>query len=177
MKQWFLALFVVAVWSGPLAAEVVDQSPAGFTSRSSRDIAASPQEVWTVLTTGVSDWWSSDHTFSGAAANLFLEPRAGGRFGEQLPDGGTVTHLDVVYADPARVLRMRGSLGPLQPLAVVGVLTVELQPHGTGTTLTATYTVGGYAPAGLAGLAGPVDGVIAAQFDRLRTFVESSASR
>jgi hypothetical protein len=145
-------------------AEVVDQAPGGFTSRSVHVVAASPDQVWVGLTDEIGQWWNPDHTWSGDAANLFLDGKAGEEFGEKLPGGGTVTHMEVVYADQGKMLRLRGSLGPLQAMAVVGVLTVEMAAVETGTQLTVTYAVGGY---GVEGLAGPVDGVIVEQFERL----------
>lgn len=150
------------------AAEVTDQSPHGFTSRSVHEFSAPSAVVWQALTEDIDKWWNPAHTWSGNAENLFLDAEAGEAFGEHLPGGGTVTHLQVVYADPGKLLRLRGSLGPLQSLAVVGVLSVEFAALAEGTRLTVTYTVGGYAAGGLEGLAAPVDGVIVEQFQRLR---------
>jgi uncharacterized protein YndB with AHSA1/START domain len=168
MMTRFLSIVFLSLVAVNATAEVTDQSLAGFTSRSVHDFAASPEAVWQALTEDIHAWWNPDHTWSGAADNLFLDAEAGEEFGEELPGGGTVTHLEVVYADPGKLLRLRGSLGPLQAMAVVGVLSVEFAAVGEGTQLTVTYAVGGYAAEGLQGLAGPVDGVIVEQFERLR---------
>ncbi len=40
--------------------------------------------------------------------------------------------------------------------------------YSAGTLLTVTYVVGGYTADGLEALAGPVDGVIVEQFERLK---------
>ena len=65
-----------------------------------------------------------------------LDAQATGCFCELLPlpkdapEGtrrGSVEHMHVVYADPGRVLRMRGGLGPLQSEAVHGTLTITLK--------------------------------------------------
>lgn len=162
------------VWCGmivlaPVAeAEVVDQTPAGFTSRLLIDFDAAPDEVWRALTSDIAQWWNPDHTWSGDAGNLFLKAEAGEEFGEKLPHGGTVTHMEVQSAAPGKLLRLRGSLGPLQSMAVVGVLSVEFAEQDAGTLLTVTYVVGGYTAGGLEPLAGPVDGVIVEQFERLK---------
>lgn len=145
-------------------AEVVDQAPGGFTSRSVHVVAASPDQVWAGMTNDIGLWWHPDHTWSGDAANLFLDGQAGEEFGEKLPGGGTVTHMEVVYADKGKLLRLRGSLGPLQAMAVVGILSIEMANLEIGTQLTVTYAVGGY---GVEGLSGPVDSVIVEQFERL----------
>ncbi len=151
-------------------AEVVDSSEAGFTCRSVHQIAAAPNEVWQTMTADIGQWWSSDHTRSGDAGNLFMGTAAGEKFGEKLPGGGSVTHMEIVYADKGKLLRMRGSLGPLQSMALVGVLSVEFVATGDGTQLTVTYAVGGYAAGGLTAVAAPVAGVITEQFDSLQDY-------
>ena len=157
----------------PTTAEVVDAAESGFTVRTQLEVAAPPAQVYTALTDEIARWWHPDHTYSGDSANLYLEARAGGIFGERLPDGGTVKHLEVLYADPGRLLRLGGGLGPLQAVAVTGALTVQLEATTGGTRLTMTYAVGGYAPQGLQNIAGPVDGVLVQQMARLKAHVES----
>jgi len=164
-----LALLIVAV---PAVAEVVDVAESGFTSHNEITVNAAPDLVWSALTGSVGQWWHPDHTWSGDAANLTMDPRAGGMFSENLPDGGSVEHMRVLYADSGRLLRLGGGLGPLQGMAVTGVLTVEFAATESGTGLTVTYTVGGYAVGGLQGIAGPVDGVVRQQFERLKAFIE-----
>lgn len=165
-------LMATIVATAPAAAETITADPAGFTVRTTRDIAAPPVRVHTALVEDVGRWWHPDHTFGGDASRLFIEPRAGGIFGENLPGGGSVRHLDVLYVDPGRMLRLGGGLGPLQGMAVNGAMTFELQPVENGTRLALTYTVGGWTPDGLENLAGPVDGVLAQQMDRLKEYVE-----
>lgn len=168
MIRSFLAVFICLLPSVPAPAEVLDSSDGGFTVRTVQSVAAASSRVYEALTAEIGQWWDADHTWSGDAGNLYLEARAGGIFGERLPGGGTVQHLAVLYADPGRLLRLGGGLGPLQGMAVQGALTIELAPREDGgTDLTATYAVGGYAAAGLAPLAGPVDGVVAGQMQGL----------
>ena len=90
-------------------------------------------------------WWSSEHTFSGSAANLTFDARAGGCWCETLPGGGSVEHLRVVYVSPGKTLRLRGALGPFQGLAVAGVMTWSVKSVADGTDISFTYSVGGYA--------------------------------
>jgi hypothetical protein len=45
-----------------------------------------------------------------------------------LKDGGSVEHLQVVYAAPGQGLRLRGALGPLQTEGVDGTLSWALKP-------------------------------------------------
>ncbi len=143
-------------------ADVIAQTDLGFVSRNVVVVAGSPAAVWKRLVTP-SGWWSSDHTFSGDAANLALDPVAGGCFCEKLPadEGDTarlakpgaalhppprggVEHMRVVYADRAKALRMVGALGPLQSEAVTATLTVTLKQVDGGTRVIFEYVVGGY---------------------------------
>lgn len=49
----------------------------------------------------------------------------------------------------------------------------EKLPDGDGAKLTVTYAVGGYSPAGLNAMAGPVDSVLGEMFHCLKTYVET----
>src|SRR6516162_1734173 len=97
-----LAMATLAAQS-PARAEVVDAKPNGFQVRETLEIKASPEAVWRVLVEpGL--WWSSQHTFSGEAKNLTLDPRPGGCFCEAFPDGGGVRHSVVDVVKPGREL-------------------------------------------------------------------------
>lgn len=108
-----------------------------------------------------------EHSWSGNAANLSLDPRAGGCFCERLPSRGSVEHMRVIYADPGKQLRMTGSLGPMQGEALAATLTVTLATANDGTKLSWQYKAGGYSALPFAQLAPAVDGVLAEQFHRL----------
>ncbi|WP_066549365.1 MULTISPECIES: SRPBCC family protein [unclassified Sphingomonas] len=156
----------VMLGAPPATGELVRRDASGFVSEHRVTIAATPDRVWSVLV-APQRWWNASHTYSGDAANLSLDLRAGGCWCEKLAGGGAVEHMRVVYFEPGRVLRMRGSLGPLQEGAVTGTMTVTLTPGGNGTELTVRYVVGGYMADGLTGIAGPVDQVLGGQFDGL----------
>lgn len=166
------ALVAALAAAGPAAAEVVDSSDHGFTTRNAVTVEASASEVYAALTE-VGPWWHPSHTFTTDAANLSLEARPQGCFCEKLPDGGGVRHMTVVAAMPGRLLRLRGGLGPLQGEAVSGTLTWEIGQEGDSTTITATYAVHGYVDGGIGGWAGPVDGVIRQQVERLGRYVDT----
>jgi hypothetical protein len=144
------AVGLAAALATPAAAEVVASSDDGFVSHTVVEVAATPAEAWARLSEP-GQWWNSEHTYSGDAANLTIEPVAGGCFCETIPAAngvaaGQVEHMRVVYVDPrARTLRLRGSLGPLQAEALTGVLTMTVQPSDTGAKITWDYVVGGYA--------------------------------
>ncbi len=150
-------LIGVAATAGPARADVIAQSAQGFVSRNVVLVAATPAAVWKRLVSP-GTWWSSDHTFSGDAANMSLDPVPGGCFCERLPGDlikgpkgttrgplrGGVEHMRVVYAERGKALRMTGALGPLQSEAVTGTLTITLKDMDGGTRIIFEYVVGGY---------------------------------
>jgi uncharacterized protein YndB with AHSA1/START domain len=173
MRNALLAIGFLLLCPPPGFADVVDSSPAGFTVKVVVDVAAPAQRAYQALTERIGSWWDKDHTWSGNAANLSIDARPGGCFCERLANGG-VTHMTVIYAEPGKLLRMSGGLGPLQDLAVTGVMSWALTEAAGKTTIEVTYKVGGYAPGtGVGALAAPVDGVLTAQVRRLAQFVST----
>jgi uncharacterized protein YndB with AHSA1/START domain len=157
--------------STPASAEVLDATANGFALKISLEVNAASAELFRALSQ-VSSWWDSSHTWSGSAANLSLDDRAGGCFCEKLPGGGSVQHMTVVFTDGAKTLRLVGSLGPLQALAVTGSMTFTISDQAGKSRLELTYNVGGYAQGGLSQLAPLVDSVLAGQLQRLKNFAE-----
>ncbi len=78
----------------------------------------------------------------------------------------------VTFADPDRLLRMSGGLGPLQGMGLSGTLEFRLTAIDSGTRIVLWYRAGGYTPDDLSKFAAAVDGVQAQQLgglvDRLR---------
>ncbi|MCB2058741.1 MAG: SRPBCC family protein, partial [Novosphingobium sp.] len=117
------AIGLAGLLAQPLHAEVTDQFDNGFAIALSAETTAGKSDAWKMLT-APAQWWSSEHTWSGDAANLYIDSQATGCFCEKLPrpadapEGqrmGSVEHGHIVYADPQRgVLRLIGGLGPLQ---------------------------------------------------------------
>ena len=147
--------------------------PAGFVVRYDTTIDAPPARVYEALVRDIGTWWDPEHTFSGDSRNLSLDARPGGCLCETLPGGGGVEHLRVVYADPGRVLRLSGALGPLQGSALVGTLTWTFSEAEGGTHLRMTYAVGGFMEGGLEGIAPAVEVVLTGQMRRLGRYVET----
>ncbi len=177
-----LAAFSLAV-SAPAHAEIKAQSDAGFNVVHIAEVEASPDEVWKRLISP-KEYWSKEHSWSGSSAGFYIDAQAGGCFCELLQDknpdanqsgnrakaAGSVEHMRVIFAQPGRVLRMQGALGPLQSEAVLGTLTVALQPVAAKdggksvTKLSFSYVVGGYMRYKISEIAPAVDKVIGEQF-------------
>ncbi len=153
-------------------AEVVAADAAGFISEHELRLPVSPTRAYEALTREVHAWWDASHSYSGDAANFSLDARAGGCFCEALADGGSVMHMHVLHADPGRLLRLGGGLGPLQGMGVSGSMDFALEAVEGGSLLKYRYAVHGYAPGGLEGLAPVVDEVQRGQLERLKAYLE-----
>jgi uncharacterized protein YndB with AHSA1/START domain len=163
-------VFGLAAVSGSAAADVVSVADNGFEVHETAHLAASPDKVYAALLKPAL-WWNPKHTFSGSAANLTLDARAGGCWCETLPDGGSVEHLRVVYLSPGKTLRLRGALGPFQGLGVDGVMTWSVKGAAGGTDVSLTYAVGGYFNGGFDKPSKMTDEMLGEQIERLKRAV------
>jgi len=163
---------ILTLFGKPAAAEVLSLSANGFEVRETAHVAAGTDKAYAALLQPAR-WWGSEHTFSGSAANLVLDARAGGCWCENLPDGGSVEHLHVVYVAPGKTLRLRGALGPFQALGVEGSMTWTVKAGANGTDISVSYILGGYAKDGFEGASKAADQVLGVQIERLRKFIES----
>jgi hypothetical protein len=157
----------------PAAAKVQQVNERGFVVQYSATVPAAGDKVWDEVI-NPADWWDSDHTYSGDAANLSLDAKPGGCFCETLPgeNGGPprggIEHMRVVQVEKPRWLRMSGALGPLENDALVGTLTFQLKPgQGGGTQILVEYVVGGFMRAPAEAVSASVDKVLAEQIERL----------
>ena len=153
-------------------ADVVEVSTTGFQLRTEVHVAATPDKVYAALVQPAK-WWNSEHTFSGSAANLSLEPKAGGCFCETLANCGSVMHLIVAAAMPGKQLRLRGALGPFQGSGMDGAMTWSLAAAGAQSDLVVTYDLGGHMKGGFADWPQKADAMVTNQVSRLKAFVET----
>ena len=79
-------------------------------------------------------------------------------------------------ARPGTLLRINGALGPLQEMAVTGVLTIKLEPDSGTTRATVTYRVSGDTSHQLDKLAPIVNDVLNLQFGSLAKFAATVPS-
>jgi len=153
-------------------AEVCSVGDGGFSVKHSLESAADADAAYRAIVEDIAKWWDGDHSWSGDAANLYMDTRLGGCFCEKLPAGGGVEHLRIIYLAPAREIRMQGALGPLQPMGLQGTMTWKITPSDTGSVLDWQYTVHGHLEGGFEGIAPAVDGVIGGQLARLGAWLE-----
>jgi hypothetical protein len=168
---------LAALLSVPAVAEVSAKSDAGFVIVHTAEVSVAPDVVWKRLI-APKLWWNPSHSWSGSVEGFYLDTQAGGCFCErfqekdaegQIRNVGSVEHMRVIFSDPGKVLRMQGALGPLQSEAVLGTLTVKIDPvkSGGGSKVTLSYVVGGYMRYKTDEIAPAVDSMLAEQFARL----------
>ncbi len=154
-------------------ADVIDSAPNGFSLAHEVVVAAPKNKVWQAAIYEVGQWWHSDHTISGDAARMSIDPQPQGCFCETLGEQAGVVHMTVTFVNPNVLLRLTGGLGPLGLLGIDGNMTWEFFDADEGTTVKFSYAVGGYRPGGLDEMAGPVDYVIGEALQRLKAHVET----
>lgn len=177
MKKLMTVAAAIAASSSPAFAEVKATSDSGFNVVHITSVAATPDEIWKRLL-APKDWWNKAHSWSGSSAGFYIDAQANGCFCElfqekgadgKLKTVGSVEHMRVIFAQPGKVLRMQGALGPLQSEAVIGTLTVAMDPakNGKTTKVSFSYVVGGYMRYKVAEIAPAVDKVLGEQFKNM----------
>lgn len=173
MKNAVGLIVLGALAASAADADIRETHDNSFVIESSVTTTASPAAAYAAIGK-VGAWWDPKHSWSGVAHNLSLQMRAGGCFCEKLKDGGSVEHGHVVFADPGKMLRINGALGPFQEMAVTGILTFKLAPEGAGTRITLNYSVSGAIAMDTKQLAPGVDQVLGGQLARLKAYVDKS---
>lgn len=175
MRQRFATLVLVLLAAGSTAhAAVKEAGPDHLVIQDSRDVAATPAQLYAALI-DIGRWWNSEHTYSGDATHLSLDAQAGGCFCERWSNQ-SVAHGRVIWAAPGHLLRLDTALGPLQSMAVQGVMTFTIKPATKGSTLQLEYRVNGSSASALATLAPTVDQVLMEQMQRLQRYAQAGAT-
>jgi hypothetical protein len=177
MKAFVLIVgLAVAGLALPASAEVKDSGAGGFTLENSQLVPVDADTAWTAMVDDVGKWWPADHTWWGDASKLSIRARAGGCFCE-INGRRQARHMQVVWVEPGKALRMVGGLGPLQGMGLDGALEFRLAAEGEGTRITWWYRVGGYSPDDLSKFAPVVDGVMASQLASLAEHLRARARK
>lgn len=165
---WLLLALSVPAGS---AANVTESSASGF-ALSQRVIVKSDTQASFKALVHPERWWKQDHTWSGSAKNLSLDPRAGGCWCERW-DGGEVEHARVLFIKTDSLLRLQGSFGPMQGMAVTGVLEFQLTPGKDGTQIDMSYRVNGSDASKLNAIAPMADLMLAEQMTSLKMLLDA----
>lgn len=171
------AVFAALMVAGPARADVASSSASSFLIQAEAEVATTPENAWRAVTRP-GQWWNGAHTYSGDAANIRVDLRAGGCWCERWGRDQSVEHGRVVMVmehEGTRTLRYVAPLGPLQELAVNAVLTYTVTPHANGAKITMTYRVSGDPGLNLAEVAPFVDAVLMEQFGRLSRYSASGS--
>ena len=177
MKSVLFPAALLAAMSSPAFAEVKAASDTGFNSVHIATVNATPAEIWKRLLSP-KDYWNKAHSWSGSSAGFYIDAQANGCFCElfqeadengKLKTVGSVEHMRVIFVQPGKVLRMQGALGPLQSEAVIGTLTVAMEPtkDNAATRVSFSYVVGGYMRYKVSEIAPAVDKVLGEQFKNM----------
>lgn len=172
---WVLGLAAACLATSALA-EVKDSSASGFTLENSQVVPVDADTAWKGLVDDVGKWWPADHTWWGDASKLSIRARAGGCFCE-INGKRQARHMEVVWVDPGKTLRLVGGLGPLQGMGLDGALEFRFAAEGEGTRITMWYRVGGYSPDDLSAFAPVVDRVMAQQLAGLAEHLRAGSAR
>lgn len=176
LPRFLLAAGLAAVGlsvAAPCLAELGKVTPSGYLVTIKAPVRATPRATFIAIQQA-GKWWGDEHTYSGNAGHMTLEYRAGGCFCERW-NNNSIEHARVLYVERDKALRLQGGLGPLQEMAVNGIMDFRLQARGDDTSLTFTYRVRGSAEDGLDKTAAVVDRVLAEQITRLVRYVETGS--
>ena len=160
----FIALLFVAAPN--INAEVKTTADDGIAIEHVLLTRATPGRAYQHLIEDLAEWWDPNHSYSGKSENLSMDlDRA--CFLEKLEEGGFVRHMEIVYHQPGKLLRLTGGLGPLQRLGVSGTLDFKFEELNGQTRITLSYVVAGSSLSGLQPIAPAIDGVLGNQLQRL----------
>ena len=169
--QSLVLLTAALCFSSSGSAEVSQSAPSSFTLTQRiiviEDLPASFQGL---LHPG--RWWSKDHTWSGNSSNLSLDPHAGGCWCERW-NGGEVEHARVLFIKKDSMLRLQGAFGPMQSMAVNGILEFQLTPGKDGTQIDLTYRVTGADASKLDAIAPMADQMFKEQMALLKAMLDA----
>lgn len=169
----FLTISCLLLAAVSVDAEVLSSAANGFAIRHEVAIEADRTAVYEAAVGDIGQWWSSDHTVSGDAANLSMTTTVPGCFCESLGSGAGLVHMTVSFVNPGVMIRLTGGLGPLGLMGVSGNMTWEFEEAESGTLMVLQYAVGGFMDGGLDTVAPAVDGVLGEAISRLKSYVES----
>lgn len=152
-------------------AQVVESSANGFLIQTSHELELNAERAYSAFVDGFSDWYDASHSYSGKAENLSLDLEKHCML-ERLSDGGFVRHMEIVFHQPGKLLRMTGGLGPLQGMGVSGAMTFTFSESAGKSKIEMAYSVSGADHLKLDKIAAPVNQVLNIQLGRFQKYCE-----
>jgi len=165
MQSIVASCFILLGMTTNSTARIIASSLDHYTLHQEAISSDTPDAIWERLI-HPARWWHPDHSFSGNAENLTLEPIAGGFWREQW-DGGSVAHGRVLYVKDGEQLRLNAPFGPLQEMAVTVIWTITITQHGTGSKIVFEEIANGTTKSNLIEIAPAVDFVKTEAINRL----------
>ena len=163
---------LAAISAAPATARVESQDASGFTINVEQRVARDADAVFAALAEPAR-WWSDDHSWSGSAANMSLQPVIGGCWCEAW-DGAVAEHGRILFwSQSARRMLLRSEPGPLSSMAATGKLEWTIFPSQEGgSRIRLRYEVAGRGLSEPA-FAAVVDRVFTEQVTRLAAYVDA----
>ena len=160
---------VLSCVSVQLPAQVKESSSNGFLIQSSRQVECSAEDAYRFFVEDFANWYDASHSYTSKAENLTLDLDRHCML-ERLPNDGFVRHMEIVFHQHGKILRMTGGLGPLQGMGVAGAMTFSFAEQEGKTKISMMYSVSGGDHLKLEKIAEPVNQVLGVQLDRFRDY-------
>jgi hypothetical protein len=103
-RRVLLGAVLAALLSGASPRALAQVAANGFLVRHQAAISAPPSKVYEVLVRQVGSWWNPEHTYSGDAGNLSIDPRPGDCFARSWHGGEAV--VETVLGEQLRRLKL-----------------------------------------------------------------------
>ncbi len=166
------AVFLGVFATTDVSAEIKASAKDGFHVNLEVEVTVDRKIAYDAFVSDLAKWWDGSHSYSSDAKNLSMDLKQKCML-ERLPNGGFVRHMEIVYLQPGKMLRMTGGLGPLQGMGATGALNISFSESEGKTTVRLNYVVHGPSFQNFDKMAKPVEGVLAGQMNRFKKYCNS----
>lgn len=170
----FVCISVVLLTCESAFAEIKKSSSTGFVIEIEHQLEVDAKTAYSKLAGDFNKWYDPSHSYSQKAENLSLDLDKHCMY-EKLDDGGFVRHMEIVFHQPGKMLRMTGGLGPLQGMGVSGAMTWEFKEEKGKASVKMTYAVSGADYLQLDKIAVPVEQVLSQQTMRFKNWCNTGS--
>ena len=164
-----LLFLATLLFCGSVNGQITMKSSTGFLIEIEHQLDVDAKTAYSKLIDDFSKWYDASHSYSGKAENLSLDLKRHCMY-EQLEKGGYVRHMEIVFHQPGKQLRMTGGLGPLQGMGVSGAMTWQFSESDGKAKVKMSYAVSGADYLQLDKIAIPVERVLSDQVTRFKNW-------